>query len=153
MLSRTTTLLLAALMLPLSACSTDSSITTLPLEPGLPVAVGSDRDAHGCIGSAGFSWSEVLGECVQPFNVGKHLLPIEKPNDGSAVFATYVIFSKDGNRAEVSSIDKRLNGILTRAEGQKVWKRDGVVLSENAGLLEIRFDGQLLLREEVKAAE
>ncbi|MCQ2410146.1 MAG: hypothetical protein MJ053_01035 [Elusimicrobiaceae bacterium] len=33
--------------------------------------VGADRDAHGCIGSAGYVWSEPLQQCVRPWEVGK----------------------------------------------------------------------------------
>ena len=29
--------------------------------------VGADRDAHGCIGSAGYSWSESANKCVRPW--------------------------------------------------------------------------------------
>ncbi len=29
--------------------------------------VGNDRDAHGCIGSAGYSWCEVLQKCLRPW--------------------------------------------------------------------------------------
>ena len=29
--------------------------------------VGADRDAHGCIGSAGYVWSEVYGKCIRPW--------------------------------------------------------------------------------------
>jgi hypothetical protein len=29
--------------------------------------VGADRDAHGCIGSAGYTWSEELGQCIRPW--------------------------------------------------------------------------------------
>lgn len=29
--------------------------------------VGGDRDAHGCIGSAGYSWDEQKQECVRPW--------------------------------------------------------------------------------------
>merc|ERR1711962_301181 len=35
-----------------------------PLSPMLNPP-GSDSDEYGCIGSAGFSWCEVLGQCVQ----------------------------------------------------------------------------------------
>ena len=35
---------------------------------------GSDRDAHGCIGSAGFVWSPLTGACVRVFEAG---LPFE----------------------------------------------------------------------------
>ncbi|MDD2646951.1 MAG: hypothetical protein PHV78_03450 [Patescibacteria group bacterium] len=31
------------------------------------VVVGGDRDAHGCIGSAGYSWCEVKQKCLRPF--------------------------------------------------------------------------------------
>lgn len=33
---------------------------------GQPAAiVGGDRDAHGCIGSAGYSWCEVKQKCLR----------------------------------------------------------------------------------------
>lgn len=35
-----------------------------PLKPQEPV-VGGDKDAHGCIGSAGYSWCEVKQKCLR----------------------------------------------------------------------------------------
>jgi hypothetical protein len=29
------------------------------------VSVGSDRDSHGCIGSAGYQWCEEKGKCLR----------------------------------------------------------------------------------------
>merc|ERR1719329_495059 len=29
--------------------------------------VGGDRDAHGCIGSAGYSWCASLSDCIRPW--------------------------------------------------------------------------------------
>jgi hypothetical protein len=29
--------------------------------------VGNDRDVHGCIGSAGYSWCELKGKCLRPW--------------------------------------------------------------------------------------
>lgn len=37
-----------------------------PLPPPAP-APGSDRDVHGCIGSAGYSWCAKENSCVQPW--------------------------------------------------------------------------------------
>jgi len=34
-----------------------------------PVAVGADRDSHGCIGSAGYSWCEREKACVRPWEL------------------------------------------------------------------------------------
>ncbi|WP_096086770.1 hypothetical protein [Agaribacterium haliotis] len=31
--------------------------------------VGGDRDEHGCIGSAGFSWCERTGKCERPWEL------------------------------------------------------------------------------------
>lgn len=32
-----------------------------------PLFFGGDRDTHGCIRSAGYSWNEELGACTQPW--------------------------------------------------------------------------------------
>ena len=37
--------------------------------------VGGDRDAHGCIGSAGYTYSAVRTECVRLWEVGVRLAP------------------------------------------------------------------------------
>ena len=35
--------------------------------PGRRNRVGGDRDKHGCIGSAGYQWSEVQQDCIRVF--------------------------------------------------------------------------------------
>ena len=35
--------------------------------------VGGDRDKHGCIGSAGYTWCAGLNRCVRPWLVNKVL--------------------------------------------------------------------------------
>lgn len=34
---------------------------------GSPTLVGGDKDAHGCIGSAGYSWCAVKEKCLRPW--------------------------------------------------------------------------------------
>lgn len=61
--------------------------------------VGGDRDEHGCIGSAGYTWSALRGECIQVFEVGTRLNPVEvKGND--AVISAFIV-SKDGDNSQV----------------------------------------------------
>lgn len=36
-----------------------------------PAALGSDRDAHGCIGSAGYLWCERSQSCERPWELAK----------------------------------------------------------------------------------
>lgn len=33
--------------------------------------VGNDRDEHGCIGSAGYSWCETTKRCERPWELAK----------------------------------------------------------------------------------
>lgn len=39
-----------------------SSVSAAPM-------VGGDKDAHGCIGSAGYSYSETLEKCIRPWEL------------------------------------------------------------------------------------
>ena len=54
----------------LSACSGETSS-----EPGAQAqdasAVGSDRDAHGCITSAGYRWCAKENECKRPWELAE----------------------------------------------------------------------------------
>lgn len=52
-------------------------------------AAGADRDAHGCIGSAGYTYSALKEKCVRLWEEGITLLPAET-QDG-AVMAAYAI--------------------------------------------------------------
>ena len=61
--------------------------------------VGDDRDEHGCIGSAGFTWSALRGECIQVFEVGTRLNPVEEKEE-EAVISAFVV-TKDGDNSQV----------------------------------------------------
>ena len=65
----------AAIRLPLLttallvACSDPSAVAPGP-STGIKV-VGTDRDAHGCIASAGYRWCAAAGECERPWELAK----------------------------------------------------------------------------------
>jgi len=44
-------------------------------------AVGDDRDKHGCIGSAGYIWSEDKKECVRPWEENKKVSHLISPEE------------------------------------------------------------------------
>jgi hypothetical protein len=46
----------------------DAETAVNKTNPGL---VGSDRDEHGCIGSAGYQWCSSLKQCVRPWELAK----------------------------------------------------------------------------------
>lgn len=49
----------------LGACSSTAT------QPAQVVAPGSDRDAHGCIPSAGYSWCAKTNRCERPWELAK----------------------------------------------------------------------------------
>jgi hypothetical protein len=60
-------LLLVSLAALLSACRSEPPV----VEPQVvaPPVVGGDRDAHGCIGSAGYSWCPRTQRCERPWEL------------------------------------------------------------------------------------
>jgi hypothetical protein len=50
----------------LAGCTLDDSADFDP-----PSAVGSDRDEHGCIGSAGYQWCARTGKCERPWELAE----------------------------------------------------------------------------------
>lgn len=71
----------------LAACSTPpaaSPQTAAPVAPA-PSMPGSDRDAHGCIGSAGYTWCRQSGQCERPWELAK----AKGFDDMPAAFAAY----------------------------------------------------------------
>lgn len=66
-----------------------------------PPMVGSDKDAHGCIGSAGYTWSALRNECIRLFESGIRLDPQAAIADKTV--STFVVFKSPSEdvKAEV----------------------------------------------------
>lgn len=60
---------------------------------------GSDRDAHGCIPSAGYTWSEIKKECVRIWEAGNKFTAYGENKDST--LAAYLITGVDQLSAEV----------------------------------------------------
>ena len=73
-------------VLVLSACGASSPKT------------GADRDAQGCIASAGYTWSSVAGDCLRLWEAGVRL---QNAQDAQATASAFVIISADGSLTEL----------------------------------------------------
>lgn len=95
-----------------SACKSNKAGQDTASEAKTEEAVipGSDKDEHGCVGSAGYVWSEVKKDCIRPFEAGLKISETQKDN---ATYATYIVFA--------GSI------LLERADNQ--WKNDTISVS------------------------
>lgn len=89
----------AVCLMSLSACNKPAQATENNDKKG-HTTVGSDKDNHGCKGSAGQTWSELKQDCIQIFNVGFRLNPIESKKD-EAVISAFVLLNDDQTKAEL----------------------------------------------------
>ena len=108
----------------------------MPAQKKTPV-VGNDRDVHGCIGSAGYTYSQIRNECVRVFEQKIKLKEVDSDKGYASI--TAVIFSKNMKKAEIFIPDGAAKSIILERQGKsKVWKsgkaiKDSYVLipSEN----------------------
>lgn len=94
---------LSLVVLALSGCAHSS----------LGKLVGSDRDEHGCIGSAGYTWSYALHDCVRLWEAGERF--------DSGPEQTIVVFSLDSTFAEIFS-GEHPAVLCKRVKGTQEWR-------------------------------
>ena len=80
--------------------------------------LGGDVDAHGCKSSTGASYSFLLKECVQVFNVAQ----IKLTDPKNSTLAIYGIQSADKTQVELFGADMAENTILDAVKGGYVSK-------------------------------
>lgn len=108
-------------------------------EPEQATTVGGDRDAHGCIGSAGYSWCEVKNKCLRIWEE-----PCEVENVGGEI---QKILAKKYNKTpeEVKITISKQDGDFAGGSvlfGQGGLGEGGIFLARKAaGVWEVVFDG------------
>lgn len=71
--------------------------------------VGSDKDEHGCIASAGYTWSEVQKDCIRLWEKGVRMNAVD--DAGKTLF---LVFSPDSTQVELFFSEEGVsNEILT----------------------------------------
>jgi len=83
-------------------------------------AVGSDKDDHGCIASAGQTWSELKQDCIQIFNKGFRLNLVE-PKKDEAVISAFILMSDDQSALELFLPD---HTVILKKTDKNVYKNN-----------------------------
>lgn len=86
------------------------SATKLVQFPQTPM-VGADSDEHGCKASAGYTWSEVLKDCIRVFEKGIRTEAVDGSNDSA-----FIVFGPDSTQVELFFSNRQPNEILDRRE-------------------------------------
>lgn len=81
------------------------------------VAVGNDKDAQGCVTSAGYRWSDLKRECVRVYDVGYRLNSIDELEEDGSMYSAFVLFEDEGDRAELFLPDGS-KSIMLKREGK-----------------------------------
>lgn len=81
--------------------------------------VGNDKDEHGCIGSAGYVWSEVRKDCIRLFENGVAVKSVDNADE-----VAYVVLSQDSLKAQLFYSGEEKHEVLSRTgDSQKgyIW--------------------------------
>lgn len=85
--------------------------------------IGGDKDENGCLVAAGETWSEIKQSCIQIFDIGQRLNPIDV-KQGEAVISTFVLFNDDKSKLELFiSNGQNKNTVLDQSE-EHVYQND-----------------------------
>ncbi len=97
------------------------------------VATGGDRDTHGCIGSAGYTWSMLKNECIRVFEQDVQLS--QKDNKDSYSSLAAVVFNADKSKAEVFLVNGNPEILeqTAKQKGSMRWKKGNYELIEKEG--------------------
>lgn len=112
--------------------------------------LGGDRDVHGCIGSAGYTYSQLRNNCIQTFNQKIKLKEVN--SDKSYTSMTAVIFNKSMTKAEVFIPDGAAKSIILDKQGKaKIWKsgahvKDSYVLTPYKKSYQIKKNDEVIYK-------
>ena len=107
--------------------------------------VGGDKDEHGCLPSAGQSWSALRGECIQVFEVGTRLNPVEEKEE-EAVISAFVVSKTDDNSQVELFITTEETHPLLKQEKDGTYKNGKYVY--NPKMQELSIDGKVAYKGE-----
>ena len=143
------TFTLSVVALAFTACnnSTPQQADNAAEEPTTPqqeTMVGGDRDEHGCIGSAGYSWSALRGECIQVFEVGTRLNPVDVEQEEAVISAFIVSKEGDNSQVELFITGEDQNPILKK-EADGTFKNGKYTY--NAQTKELSVDGKVAYKQ------
>lgn len=90
--------------------------------------VCGDKDVHGCIGSAGYTYSQIKNTCVKVFE--QKIKLNEVSSDKSYTSMTAVIFSKNMKKAEIFISDGAAKALSLREKGKTKFGKVAAILKK-----------------------
>ncbi len=130
------TILYISLIFFFTSCANNKNTSSAP-------KTGNDRDAHNCISSAGYTWSELKNDCVRSWEVGVQFDPSANRSDKTSIAS--VLFLK--GKAEVFASELKKPVVLTAVKNGNILFENTTekvaILKEN-GRLNLRIENKIL---------
>lgn len=110
---------LAFSVLFMASCSSDNSEVRNISNPSSAQnqIVGNDRDRHGCIPSAGYSWSQTRSACVRVWEVARQLHTQNQPPAPTGYFLIFNGLSKP-----IELFNDKNQSFILEPVGQYEWR-------------------------------
>jgi len=108
------------------------------------IVLGTVKDAHGCVTSAGYKWSQLRKECIRPLEEGYRLNTIEELKGEETATSAFVIFEQDGgDRAELFLPNTDESTLLKRENKNSPYKDANWTLEQQKNY-SLKKNGQLV---------
>ncbi len=129
-----------------------SASAATPEDP--PDLAGGDRDAHGCMASAGYLYSALRKECIRIFEKGIALDPVPLPKGSEAVISASIVFAGDDHTVaknesvEIMVPKEGTSVVLMRAKKSSEYTKEGSPFTVTYGKMwEIKKGGKTIYLE------
>lgn len=111
-----------------------------------PKAPGSDKDKHGCKGSAGYTFSVIKNDCVRIFEEKIQLKEVD--NKKSYTSNATVILSEDQKKAEIFLPESTGSLVLDKVAAKKsvVYKKGKYTLSKNKNAYTLKLANKVVFK-------
>lgn len=131
----------------MSACNEPTRKT--PNDAGAQTTnVASQKDDHGCLSSAGETWSELKKDCIQVFNIGFRLNPLDRKS-GETIISAFVLMAEDQSEVELFLPEiEHPRSIVLKKTADKQYKNG--VYEYNADKSELYINGKLVYKGDVE---
>src|SRR5574344_1503555 len=93
--------------------------------------VGGQKDRHGCLVAAGYTWSELRKDCIRLWEEGPRLANVL---DENATTCAYAVFNGDSSKVEIFLPSVTSHPILEKV-GEGLWQSGSFSLRREEGLL------------------
>ncbi|MDN3693547.1 hypothetical protein QWZ06_15270 [Chryseobacterium tructae] len=111
-----------------------------------PKGAGSDKDKHGCKGSAGYTFSVIKNDCVRIFEEKIQLKEVDTKKSYTSNAA--VILSEDGKKAEIFLPSSDGSLVLDKIASKKavVYKKGQYSLTKNKNAYTLKLANKVVFK-------